>query len=309
MDAHAHLLSLGWAGPGHSLDSRPHKGKRGLAYDPKQAQSNGNGLIKPLLVSQKKNTFGVGKKAHEPAAGNEWWLKGFESALSNIGKSESERTSGSATPVYGPNTSGYIGKHAGLYGFFVKGGHMEGTIGSDFEEKTKVKKERKRKSDALEDQEEDSSASDHGRHSSEKRSKTKRKSKDAAADFELVGAFLDARDKDRKRKQKKEKTAAAEEFQQAAEYFEARSARRKKDNAEAEAETAVMKVKVDEKSEQERRRRRKERKAAKRAKALQSEGDSVDSSDAAAIAKAARRAERNRRKGLRGEMMLSLDVA
>ena len=73
MDAHAHLLSLGWAGPGHSLDSRPllqHKGRHGLAYEPSQRKSTGRGLVKPLLVSQKKNGFGVGKKAYEPAAGN-----------------------------------------------------------------------------------------------------------------------------------------------------------------------------------------------------------------------------------------------
>src|SRR5271170_6521479 len=128
MDAQAHLLSLGWAGPGHSLDSRPHKGRRGLAYDPNQVHNTGNGLIKPLLVSQKKNTFGIGKKAHEPAAGNEWWLKGFEVALGNIGKSDGERTSGTATPL---DTSGYRGKHAGLYQFFVRGGEIEGTIGGE----------------------------------------------------------------------------------------------------------------------------------------------------------------------------------
>lgn len=137
MDAHAHLLSLGWAGPGHSLDSRPqlqHKGRRGLAYDPSNNNSNSNsnnngrGLVKPLLVSQKKNSFGVGKRTHEPAAGNEWWLKGFENALSNIGKNNSSgATSGTATPE-SPSTAVDGGKHSGLYGFFVKGQQMEGTI-------------------------------------------------------------------------------------------------------------------------------------------------------------------------------------
>ena len=134
---------------GHSLDSRPHKGRRGLAYDPKQAQNNGNGLIKPLLMSQKRNTFGIGKKAHEPAAGNEWWLKGFEAALSNVGKSESERTSGTATPELGHPANGHSGKHIGLYGFFVKGGEMEGTIGSQEREECTSIRRQKRKSDEL----------------------------------------------------------------------------------------------------------------------------------------------------------------
>ena len=68
MNAEAHLISLGWAGPGNALNShiKAHKGRGGL------------GLTKPLLVSQKKNTFGIGKKVHEPASGNDWWLKGFE---------------------------------------------------------------------------------------------------------------------------------------------------------------------------------------------------------------------------------------
>src|SRR5882757_935536 len=154
MDAHAHLLSLGWAGPGHSLDSKPYqqKGHRGLAYDPAKVGNNGNGLVKPLSISQRKGRFGIGKKAHEPQAGNEWWLKGFENALGNIGKSESERSSGTATPVVNDYTGG---KHGGLYSFFVKGQEMEGTIGKLEEIKRSSKK---RKSDMF-DQEKNGDSS------------------------------------------------------------------------------------------------------------------------------------------------------
>jgi nucleolar protein TMA23 len=255
MDAHAHLLSLGWAGPGHSLDSRPHKGRRGLAYDPKQAQNTGNGLIKPLLISQKKNTFGIGKKAHEPAAGNEWWLKGFETALSNVGKSESERTSGTATPELSRPVNGVTGKHVGLYGFFVK-----------------------RKSDALDSHVELSDSSDGGERSTETRPRKKRKSKEGTEDFEQVGAFLQARDKDEKRRQRKQKADALEEFQQVGEFFEARSSRRKlSPTASPHIDTSKpiedVTAQGAEDTEQERRRRRKERNAAKAAKALRAASD------------------------------------
>jgi nucleolar protein TMA23 len=273
MDAHAHLLSLGWAGPGHSLDSRPHKGRRGLAYDPKQAQNNGNGLIKPLLISQKKNTFGIGKKAHEPAAGNEWWLKGFETALSNVGKSESERTSGTATPELGSSANGYTGKHMGLYGFFVKGGEMEGTIGPQVGEEDSSTSRKKRKSDALENHESSQDSSD-GKDLRVTRKKRKSEEGKGTEEFEQVSAFLQARDKDEKRRQRKQKPDALGEFRQVGEFFEVRSARRRAspDGDFLKPVEDVM-AEVAENADEERRRRRRERKAAKAAKALQAASD------------------------------------
>lgn len=318
MDAHAHLLSLGWAGPGHSLDSRPQKGRRGLAYDPKLAQNTGNGLVKPLLISQKKNTFGIGKKAHEPAAGNEWWLKGFETALSNVGKSEAERTSGSATPESGRSANGYTGKHVGLYGFFVKGGEMEGTIGLEAREGCTSTTRKKRKSDTVDSHGESPYSS-----SSEERSTDthkKRKSKDGTEEFKRVGAFLQARDKGDKRSRRKQKADALEEFQQVGEFFEARSSRRKaspggRPQHHTSEPIGDVKAEVAEDAERERQRRRKERKAAKLAKALQatSDGENVHapttingdddqlvekSAHDASTLKAARKAEKKRRKEL-----------
>jgi len=313
MDAKAHLLSLGWAGPGHALDSRPYKqkGHRGLAYDPNQSHNTGNGLVKPLLVSQRRGNMGIGKKAHEPTAGNDWWLKGFESALGNIGKSESERSSGTATP-----TQVHAGKHGGLYGFFIRGQGMEGTIGME------PKKGKKRKSDALgEDGDIDAGKSTR---------------KDPAAEFEQVGAYMAVRDKDARHRKKKEKLNALEEFAQATEYFEARSAEgkkkkkrksemsgvtvdghdttlattndgRKKKKQKAEINGAVMTTEETTTTEREetkeerreRRRKRKERKAAKEAARLigkQYEIADSGPADENPAAQEARRAERRRRK-------------
>ena len=328
MDAHAHLLSLGWAGPGHSLDSHPHKGRHGLAYDPRHVQSNGNGLVKPLLISQKKNTLGVGRKAHEPAAGNEWWLKGFEIALSNIGKSESERTSGTATPELGAKR--HEGKHAGLYGFFVSGGEMEGTIKKDVKGGERVRRRKKRKSDVLEGRDSheshtDSDATTLGRDSSpadqnfvEAKSWKTRNSKDGTVDFENVAKFLEVRDRDEKRRRRKERANAIEEFEQFGAFFEARVDRKDRSNPDSEDAVSTGPVEVENRAvmtAEERRQRRKKRKAARKAKASErspetskapspminqvptSDGRHVlESVDAAARAKAERKAEKRRSK-------------
>lgn len=228
MDAHAHLLSLGWAGPGHSLDSRPHmhhKGRRGLAYDPSQNNNTGRGLVKPLLVSQKRNSFGIGKKIHEPAGGNEWWLKGFENALSNVGKKGgSQTTSGTATPETGP-ASGYRGKHDGLYGFFLKGQQMEGTIG---EEASKRLRGRKRKSDTFDDEEDASTDFATTTQETPTSHQTTKSDSKAAADFEQVSQSLGVRDKDRKCGDRRAKVDSAQEFEQMGHLFDAGSGRRKK---------------------------------------------------------------------------------
>ena len=270
MDAHAHLLSLGWAGPGHALDSRPSKtykqqGKRGLDYDPKQATNTGVGLIKPLMVSQRKDRFGIGKKdpKHEPAAGNEWWLKGFETALGNIGKSESER-SGTATPVQAL-VNGQ--KHQGLYGFFVKGQQMEGTIGQELLRRSKKRKSDQISSDSCEDDQEN-----------------RKMSRDETNGFVQAAAFMAVRDKDEKRRGKVEKAGAMEEFQHATQFFEARSHRKEKqkrksqndpDTADEPGEGGVGGPVHEETKEErrERRRRRKEEKATRKASFAQNERD------------------------------------
>jgi hypothetical protein len=272
MDAHAHLLSLGWAGPGHALDSRPYKqsGKRGLDYNPKTSASasanTGSGLIKPLMISQRKERFGIGKKdpKHEPAAGNEWWLKGFETALGNIGKSESER-SGTQTPVMGT-----VRKHAGLYGFFVKGKEMEGTIGEEL-----LKRSRKRKSDRI-----SGSASESGGEVEGK------KGIDETDAFAQTAAFIAVRDKDERRRKRAEKAGAMEEFEQATNFFEARSDRKEKKNnmRNSQMEPAAAEVieaedlggPVREETKEERRARRRKRREEKAAKEVLQNGHNGD---------------------------------
>jgi hypothetical protein len=280
MDAHAHLLSLGWAGPGHALDSRPSKGykqtgKRGLDYNPKQATNTGVGLVKPLMISQRRERFGIGKKdpKHEPAAGNEWWLKGFETALGNIGKSESER-SGTATPVMGQgNGNGNGQKHAGLYAFFVKGQQMEGTIGEEL-----LRRGRKRKSDQI-----SSSTSD------DEEQEENEKPKDGTDAFAQAAAFMNVRDRDEKRRRKADKAGALEEFQQVTQFFEARSERKEKKKSISQTELGTINepevvdeggpVREETKEERrERRRKRKEEMAAKKGSLVGRDGDLLSAS-------------------------------
>jgi nucleolar protein TMA23 len=210
MDAQAHLVSLGWLGPGHPLHPSAYKqkGHRGLAYDPTAAKTAfsqstypSNGLFKPLLVSQKQNNLGLGRRAHEPQAGNEWWLKGFEKALGDVGKSESERSSGVSTPVRASKNSGRFGA---LYTFFVRGGEIEGTIDeSDHDvERADAKRGRKRKSGGLD--------------------------QDPKNEFEDVAAFMAIRDKDEKRRRGRERQNVEEEFSAVEAFMHAKGSKRKK---------------------------------------------------------------------------------
>ncbi len=218
MDAQAHLLSLGWAGPGHPLhpSSYKQKGHRGLAYDPNSAKTAfsrntypSNGLIKPLLVSQKQGKLGVGRRAHEPQAGNQWWLKGFEKALGDVGKSESERSSGTSTPVRFPVDCGKLGA---LYSFFVRGEQIEGTLEEGIARSKRGGK--KRKSDALDGEDDE---------------KDKR-------EFEEVAAFIAVRDKDEKRRQPKDKELVDVQFMAVEAFMEARDGKQQETRKSVDAE-------------------------------------------------------------------------
>lgn len=213
MDARAHLLALGWAGPGYSLDFRPHKqqGHRGLAYDPKQVRTAGSGLIKPLLISQKHDRSGIGRKAHEPAAGREWWLKDFETALSNIAKSDSERTSGAATPEPPLRTE----KASELYAYFVKGQSLQGTL-----KPSDRTKKNKRKSDVA-GLDSEGDAGEGPMYSGQFETS-------AAAEFQQIREFMSIRDKDLPRKERPKKADSETEFAQIQDYLEARSGKKKK---------------------------------------------------------------------------------
>lgn len=252
MNAHALLTSQGWLGSGHALDSRltdygaptyKQKGKRGLAYESSGASTptitSGNGLVNPLLISRRNGPdgrFGIGKKKHEPASGNEWWLKGFQSALNNIGKSENERTdtSGTSTPVL-------AGKHDGLYGYFVAGQMMQGTIEA-------YNKGKKRKSDVLEEDEGNALAV-----KPVKRLQT-------VEDLEKAIPYLEERDKTRRKKHERAQSTDVEQFAVIGQFFGATNgekASQKEDGVSNLNEEIITETKEERRA---RRRRRKEEK-------------------------------------------------
>lgn len=240
LNPQTYLLSQGWAGPGHPLNPTTttyrQKGHRGLAYDPsstKQTNSSlfaagGNGLIRPLLVSKKSDNLGLGRRAHEPAKGTEWWLKGFESALSSVGDS------GASTPTGGGDDgekekvdkaaelqrtiNAQMGRFGGLYSFFVAGGVVGGTLppsssasvgGNGGGGVLKHSRGQKRKSEALDGGDETETNGQTDEVGKRQKRDKKRQAKD---DFASVATFLDARDKDVKRRKKTEKLDDEEGF-------------------------------------------------------------------------------------------------
>ena len=335
MNAEAHLLALGWHGHGHALDSYKQHGKRGLAYDPNgTSNSSANGLVKPLLVSQKRNTFGIGKRAHEPSRGNEWWLKGFESALQNIGKGGND-SSGTATPVStgtgssSVSANGYRGKYEGLYGYFSTVQVMQGTIEDSISEPDKrarsaspVKKGKKRKSDALEVAQEQSSNSvpESEMENTLKRARL-RKEKDGAKDFEDAAAFFERRDKDEKRTRRKDRQDPTTDFEHMGQFFAARSPEKaaQLNGDGGNDDDNELAEKSEETSEERRaqRKARKEAKASREPKLLQDGSDKenkwkeiVASTSESTLrvgeeeekaAKVRRKAERKRRKELEAQ--------
>lgn len=114
MDASALLKSQGWRGSGHSL----HKTDDSI------------GLAKPILVSRKNNTLGIGRKNH--VTSDQWWLNAFDEQLKSLdtsGKTSIVQTKEN-TKLAGLLTLG-AGKYSGanaLYACFVSGGLLQGTV-------------------------------------------------------------------------------------------------------------------------------------------------------------------------------------
>ena len=117
MDTAAYLSSQGWAGHGHAL------------------HYNGRGIKKAILVSQKNNVLGIGKKKYDVHA-DQWWARAFDETLKGIhaGKDEfTGRTEGvvvtDAAKQAGLKMLGGLDKNTkGLYSCFVKGSGLEGTL-------------------------------------------------------------------------------------------------------------------------------------------------------------------------------------
>ena len=117
MDAHAVLTSHGWRGKGHSL----------------HPTSDTAGLSRPILVSQKQNNLGVGKKQHKTS--DMWWMNAFDKSLQALDTSEPGKvvqtiTSGNLDMVVKAGGR-WVGTSGGLYTSFVKGEALGGTIRSD----------------------------------------------------------------------------------------------------------------------------------------------------------------------------------
>jgi nucleolar protein TMA23 len=271
LNASAHLQSLGWAGPGHPLNPNAYKqkGSRGLAYDPSASKTTnashfaagGNGLIRPLLVSKKEGNLGLGRRAHEPQKGNEWWLKGFEAALKKDGSTagnSSAAGSGTSTPRMKQEEAGeelqrrvnvQAGRFGGLYGFFVRGETVGGTIGE--EDGEAERRGKKRKSEVLaageEVEEYESSSLDDGVRKRRKKKKKKKKKKkrrnsvngdDAEQDFGQIAAFMTVRDKSSRREaSERRKLRESEQFRVAGEWLSLKEGRRNEDTGSGVSRT------------------------------------------------------------------------
>ena len=113
MDAHALLKSQGWRGTGHSLHHT----------------DDSIGLAKPLLVSRKDNTLGIGRKNH--VTSDQWWLNAFDEQLKGLDTSKKgvvvQTVQNTKLDMISVGTGKYSGA-GGLYASFVRGGLLEGTM-------------------------------------------------------------------------------------------------------------------------------------------------------------------------------------
>jgi nucleolar protein TMA23 len=142
MDAHALLTSQGWRGTGNSL----------------HPTNNSIGLSKPLLVSQKQNNLGVGKKQHKTS--DMWWMNAFDSSLKGLDTSKQGRvvqtvTSGGLDMV-AKGGAKWVGSQGGLYASFVRGECLSGTITPESNEGSveSPRKKRRKTTDGAESKDE-----------------------------------------------------------------------------------------------------------------------------------------------------------
>ncbi|KAK7430223.1 hypothetical protein QQZ08_003198 [Neonectria magnoliae] len=109
MDAHALLSAQGWRGTGHSL----HKTDDSI------------GLAKPLLLSRKDNTKGLGQKQHFTS--DQWWMSAFDEQLKGLDTSKKGKVVQTVTTGKLNTIDKNLGKYS-VYTSFVRGGFLEGTL-------------------------------------------------------------------------------------------------------------------------------------------------------------------------------------
>lgn len=72
MDASALLAKQGWRGAGHGLGS------------------TGHGIARPLLISNKQDALGLGKKKIQVA--DQWWMRAYDNGLKELGTGKQVRS-------------------------------------------------------------------------------------------------------------------------------------------------------------------------------------------------------------------------
>lgn len=115
MDTNAYLTRQGWRGNGFAL------------------HPSGHGIKKALLVSKRTDRLGVGKKVHDAHA-EQWWSRAFDETLRSLNVEQHNKKGVESKSVTVIQTSVCAGKwngNGGLYGNFVKGQGLKGTLGSD----------------------------------------------------------------------------------------------------------------------------------------------------------------------------------
>jgi nucleolar protein TMA23 len=133
MDAHALLTSQGWRGTGNSL----------------HPTNNSIGLSKPLLVSQKQNNLGLGKKQHKTS--DMWWMNAFDSSLKGLDTSKEgqvvQTVMSGGLDMVAKGGAKWVGSKGGLYASFVKGECLSGTITPESNDGSEEPPSKKRKKD------------------------------------------------------------------------------------------------------------------------------------------------------------------
>lgn len=132
MDTTAYLTRQGWRGDGHAL------------------HPSGHGIKKPLLVSKRTNRLGVGKKAHDAHA-DQWWSRAFDETLKSINGEqpvkETTKVNAATAALTGIIATRWNG-NGGLYGNFVRGEGLKGTMNakvtteSKYDDSVSIKKRR-----------------------------------------------------------------------------------------------------------------------------------------------------------------------
>jgi nucleolar protein TMA23 len=290
MNSHALLTSQGWRGTGHSL----------------HASSDSIGLSRPLLVAQKQNTLGVGKKQHKTS--DMWWMNAFDKSLKGLDTSVEgvvvQRETSGGLDMVKRGGGRFVGK-TGLYGCFVRGEVLGGTIGqmtkiqdvsTESSREASVEVQRATKKRRLEKEEE----------SKEERRARKAAKISAIGDVlivherEVAVSIKPSTDSERKKESKTERIArkAAKLAKRAAEEMRV-----------AEPQTVVEKVSVEVEKKKESKEERRARKAAKLAAEQRIEEPAEQEESITKFDTKDERTERKRQKKLQKEAEVLVVVA